>query len=326
MDVVTGSNGSIGNVLVRELLKRGRTVRVFSRPTSDIKSLEGLEVEKVVGNIQDVDSLIKSFKGADIVYHLAAMISIMPGDRSLIRSINFEGTRNVVNACLRCGVKRLVYTSTIHALKEPPFGTVIDENMPFNPKNNRGEYDRSKALASLEVVKAAKNGLDSVLVCPTGVLGPYDFKISAISQTFIDFINKKLKFMVNGAYDFVDVRDVAVGHILAAEKGKAGENYILSGERVTMDEIMSMLEVITGVEASRLRVPIWMAKIAGVFTPIYYKLTNTTPRFTGYSISTLQSNSYISHGKASKELGYSPRTVKQSIKDTIKWFRENKII
>ena len=326
MDVVTGSNGSIGNVLVRELLKRGRTVRVFSRPTSDIKSLEGLEVEKVVGNIQDVDSLIKSFKGADIVYHLAAMISIMPGDRSLIRSINFEGTRNVVNACLICGVKRLVYTSTIHALKEPPFGTVIDENMPFNPKNNRGEYDRSKALASLEVVKAAKNGLDSVLVCPTGVLGPYDFKISAISQTFIDFINKKLKFMVNGAYDFVDVRDVAVGHILAAERGKTGENYILSGERVTMDEIMSILEEITGVGASRLRVPIWMAKIAGVFTPIYYKLTNTTPRFTGYSISTLQSNSYISHEKASKELGYSPRTVRQSIKDTIKWFRENKII
>ncbi|MBC8390485.1 MAG: SDR family oxidoreductase [Actinobacteria bacterium] len=326
MDIVTGSNGIIGNVLVRELLKRGRRVRAFFRPTSDIKSLEGLYVEKVVGNIQDTGSLIKSFKGADIVYHLAAMISIMPGDRSLIHSINFEGTRNVINACLNCGVKRLVYTSTIHALKEPPFGTVIDENMPFNPKNNRGEYDRSKALASLEVVKAAKNGLDSVVVCPTGVLGPYDFKISAINQTFIDFINKKLKFMVNGAYDFVDVRDVAVGHILAAERGKAGENYILSGERVTMDEIMSMLEEITGVEASRSRVPIWMAKIAGVFTPIYYKLTNTTPRFTGYSISTLQSNSYISHEKASKELGYSPRTVRQSIKDTIKWFRENKII
>jgi len=326
MDVVTGSNGSIGNVLVRELLKRGRTVRVFFRPTSDIKSLEGLEVEKVVGNIHDTDSLIKSFKGADIVYHLAAMISIMPGDRSLIHNINFGGTRNVINACLNCGVKRLVYTSTIHALKEPPFGNVIDENMPFNPKNNRGEYDRSKALASLEVVKAAKNGLDSVVVCPTGVLGPYDFKISAISQTFIDFINKKLKFMVNGAYDFVDVRDVAVGHILAAEKGKTGENYILSGERVTMDEIMSMLEEITGVEASRSRVPVWMAKIAGVFTPIYYKLTNTTPRFTEYSISTLQSNSCISHEKASKELGYNPRTVRQSIKDTIKWFKENKII
>ena len=326
MDVVTGSNGSIGNVLVRELLKRDRRVRVFFRPTSDIKSLEGLEVEKVVGNIQDTDSLIELFKGADIVYHLAAMISIMPGDRSLIRSINFEGTRNVINACLRCGVKRLVYTSTIHALKEPPFGNVIDENMPFNPKNNRGEYDRSKALASLEVVKAAKNGLDSVLVCPTGVLGPYDFKISAISQTFIDFINKKLKFMVNGAYDFVDVRDVAVGHILAAERGKTGENYILSGERVTMDEIMSILEEITGVGASRLRVPIWMAKIAGVFTPIYYKLTNTTPRFTEYSISTLQSNSYISHEKASKELGYSPCPVRQSIEDTIRWFKENKII
>ena len=156
MEVVTGAAGYIGNVLIRELLWRGKEVRALVRSTSDISSLEGLEVEKVTGDIHDLDSLTNAFRGADIVYHLAAMISIMPGDWALIRNTNLEGTRKVITACLKCGVKRLVYTSSIHALKEPPMGTVIDENMPFEPNSNRGEYDRSKALASLEVIEAAR--------------------------------------------------------------------------------------------------------------------------------------------------------------------------
>ncbi|MBM3701425.1 MAG: SDR family oxidoreductase [Actinobacteria bacterium] len=326
MEVVTGATGCIGNVLVRELLRKDKEVRVLIRSTSDISSLEGLEIEKAVGDIHNTDSLIKAFRGADTVYHLAAMISIMPGDRALIRNVNLEGTRNVIDACLKCGVKRLVYTSSIHALKEPPMGTVIDESMPFEPNNNRGEYDRSKALASLEVVKAAQNGLDSVIVCPTGVLGPYDFRISAMTQTFIDFARSKMKMTINGAYDFVDVRDVAVGHILAAEKGKTGEKYILSGQRVTMDEMMSMLNEISGIQPPKYKVPIWLAKTAGIFTPVYYKLANKTPRFTSYSINTLRSNSYISSEKASRELGYKTRPVKESIEDTFKWFKENKIL
>lgn len=326
MEIVTGSTGFIGNVLVRELLRRGRKVRAFVRPTSDISSLEGLEIEKVIGDIHNIDSLIKAFRGADTVYHLAARISIMPGDRVLIRNTNLEGTRKVINACLKCGVRRLVYTSSIHALKEPPMGTVIDESMPFDPNSNRGEYDRSKAFASLEVVKAAKNGLDSVVVCPTGVLGPYDFRVSAVTQTFIDFARSKMKIIINGAYDFVDVRDVAAGHILAAEKGKTGEKYILSGQRVTMDEMMSMLNEISGIQPPKYKVPIWLAKTAGIFTPVYYKLANKTPRFTSYSINTLQSNSYISHKKASRELGYNPIPVKKSIEDAFKWFEENKIL
>ena len=326
MEIVTGSTGFIGNVLVRELLRRGKEVRALVRSTSDISSLEGLEIEKAVGDIHNTDSLIKAFRGADTVYHLAARISIMPGDWALIRNINLEGTRKVINACLKCGIKRLVYTSSIHALEEPPMGTVIDESMPFELNNNRGEYDRSKALASLEVVKAAQNGLDSVIVCPTGVLGPYDFRISAITQTFIDFARSKMKITTNGAYDFVDVRDVAIGHILAAEKGKTGQYYILSGERVTMNEMMSMLSEISGVQSPKYKVPIWLAKTAGIFTPVYYKLANKTPRFTSYSINTLRGNSYISSEKASRELGYKTRPVKKSIEDTFEWFRENKLI
>lgn len=326
MEMITGAAGFIGNVLARELLLKDKKVRVLVRSASDNSSLEGLKVERAAGDIRDVNSLIKAFRGIDTVYHLAGKISIMPGDRALIRNINFGGTRNVIDACLKCGVRRLVYTSSIHALKEPPMGTVIDENMSFNPYNSRGEYDRSKALASIEVVKAIEDGLDSVIVCPTGVLGPYDFRISSITQTFIDFARCRLNLNVGGAYDFVDVRDVAIGHILAAKKGKTGESYILSGQRITMDEMMSILEEISGVCKPKYKVPAWLVKAAGFFTPVYYKLADKAPRFTTYSISTLQSNSVISHKKASMELGYRPRTVKESIKDTFKWLKENNML
>jgi len=230
MDIVTGATGYIGNVLVRQLLNKGRAVRTLVRPTSDLTSLKGLKIEKAIGNILDIDSLINAFREADTVYHLAANISIMPGNAKLIRKINIEGTINVIKACIKCGVRRLIYTSSIHALEEPSNGTIIDEDMPFDPYSIRGEYDRSKAQASLEVLKATRRGLDAVIVCPTGITGPYDFKVSAISQTFINFASHRLKFIVDGAFDFVDVRDVAAGHILAANKGKTGESYILSGE------------------------------------------------------------------------------------------------
>lgn len=326
MNVVTGSAGYIGNVLTRELLWRGKEVRALVRSTSDISSLKSLGVEKVTGDINNLDSLINAFREADIVYHVAGIISIMPGDRALIHNVNLGGTRNVVAACIKCGVKRLVYTSSIHALREPPIGTVIDEDMPFDPYTRRGEYDRSKALASLEVIEAARDGLDSVVVCPTGVLGPYDFRGSLITRTFIDFARKSVNMNVDGAYDFVDVRDVAAGHILAAEKGKTGQYYILSGQRITLSEIFSILEEITGVKAPKYKVPFWLAKMAGIFTPIYYKLANKTPRFTNYSINTLQSNSYISHEKASRELGYKARPIKKSIEDTFEWLYENKML
>ncbi len=326
MDLVTGSNGSIGNVLVRELLKRGRNVRALIRSTSDTTSLEGLNIEKISGSILDKGSLDRAFKGVDTVYHLAGVISIMPGNKKFIREANFEGTRNVISACKGSGVRKLVYTSSIHALKEPPEGTIIDEKMPFVPENDRGEYDRSKALASLAVRQASKDGLPSTVVCPTGVLGPYDFRLSPIAQTFVDFFNRQLLMAVGGAYDFVDVRDVASGHIMAAEKGRDGETYILSGERVTMDRMFNMLQEITGVKSPKLKIPLWLAKIAGYCTPVYYNLANKTPRFTSYSICTLGSNSFISHQKASRELGYDPRPIRESIEDTFKWFREVKIL
>jgi dihydroflavonol-4-reductase len=321
-DIVTGANGFIGNVLIKELLKRGHRVKAFIRNTSDLQSLKDLNIELCTGDISEINSLRKAFKDADYVYHLAGMISLMPGDKNLIHKINYLCTKNVVQACRECNVKRLVYTSSIHALEDTPNGVIINEDIPYCSGINKSNYDFSKSLASKEVLNAVREGLDAVIVNPTGVIGPYDFPVSAITKTFIDFAKRKLKLAIEGAYDFVDVRDVAEGHILACEKGKKGENYILSGERVSVSEMMVILESITGIKAPRYYLPVGFGKFIGSLMPIYYKITGVKPYFTKYSVEVLCSNSYISHEKATNQLGYNPRPVKDSIRDSLSWLKQ----
>ncbi len=322
MLAVTGANGHIGNTLVRKLLSRGENVRVLIH-SNNRHALDGLEVEKVVGDVLDFDSLIKAFKGCDIVFHIAGLISILQGTSDLLYQTNVIGTKNVVNACLKLGIQRLIYTSSIHAILEPPPGMVIDETFPFEPYRTIGDYGRTKARASLEVLKGVKQGLDAVIVCPTAVVGPYDFKPSRMGQFLIDFVKRKLIAYIDGAFDFVDVRDVAMGHILACEKGHIGETYILSGERIAFKELMVILEDISGVEAPRLKVPIPLAMTAAIFNTMFYGIINKEPRFNKYSIRTLLSNSFISSKKAKSALGYSHRPIRKSFEDAIQWFKEN---
>ncbi len=322
MFAVTGATGHIGNVLVRELLSRGEKVRVLLH-SKNTQSIDGLKVEKVRCDVRDFNSLVKGFKGSDIVFHIAGTISLLHGHRELIHQVNVVGTQNVVNACLELGIKRLVYTSSIHAILEPPPGVVIDETLPFDPYQALGDYGSSKTKACLEVLRGVGKGLDAVIVFPTGLVGPYDFKPSRMGQFLLDFAKKKLIVSIDGAYDFVDVRDVALGHILACEKGRVGEGYILSGERITIKELIVLLEEVTGVRAPRFKILISLAKILALFTPLYYNITGREPRLTRYAILTLISNSFISNKKARCELGYSPRPIRESIKDAFEWFREN---
>ncbi len=323
MIVVTGATGHIGNVLVRELVTRGEEVRVLIPPAEDTAPLDGLPVEIVKGDVRRLDSLVHAFRGSDIVYHLAATITILSRKSRLLHEVNVMGTRNVVEACLKSSVRRLVYTSSIHAIAEPPHGTVIDETFPFDPKRTMGEYARSKAQSTLEVIEGVKRGLDAVIICPTGVIGPYDCRPSEMGQLMIDFAKRRLKAYIDGAYDFVDVRDVVNGHILASEKGHTGENYILSGEQITVHGLLTVLEELTGVKAPTFKVPASLARIIAPLTPIYYSLTRTQPLFTSYAVYVLASNSLTSHDKASRELGYSHRSSKESIVDAINWFKEN---
>jgi dihydroflavonol-4-reductase len=322
MIVVTGATGHIGNVLVRELLNRGNTVRAVVLPGEDTTPLHGLKVEIASGDVRDLDSLIAAFERADTVYHLAGVISIMPGKQKLLEDVNVKGTHNVVEACLRTGVRRLVYTSSIHAVKESPHGTFITESQPFDPSSVPDGYARSKARATLEVINGMKKGLDAVIVCPTGVIGPYDYKVSEMGQLIRDFMGSNIKACVGGAYDFVDVRDAVRGHILAGEKGRTGESYILSGEQIAIPDLFLILERATGVKAPRNILPRWLARTAGVLATPYYLLRKTRPLFTAYSIDVLFSNSLISSAKARRELGYSARSIKESVADTVAWLKE----
>jgi dihydroflavonol-4-reductase len=323
MVVVTGATGHIGNVLVRQLLARSERVRVVIPPAEDKTPLKGLKVEMVEGDVRDINSLMQAFEGSDIVYHLAGIISILPGREKLLDQVNVAGTRKVVKACMETGVKRLVYTSSIHAIEESPHGTIIDETLPCNPDRVPKGYGRSKARATLAVLEGVEQGLNAVIVHPTGVIGPYDYRISEMGQLIIDFVNDKLKAYIDGTYDFVDVRDVASGIILAGEKGQSGERYILSGEQISVHQLMLILQEISGVKAPSLVVPVWLARIAARFSPLYYQLTRAKPRFTTYSIDVLCSNSRICSDKARRQLGFTARPLRQPISDAISWFKEN---
>ncbi len=326
MIVVTGATGHLGNVLVRKLVNQNKKVRALILPGEDIVSLEGLEIEKVDGDVCVPDSLRKAFEGAEIVYHCAGIISILPGQKKQLFQVNVLGTRNVVNMCLETKVKRLVYTSSIHALSEPAPGIVIDESREFNPENVLGEYSKSKALGTLEVIKGIEKGLDAVILCPSGIIGPHDYRVSEMGKLIVDFVKGKVKAYVDGAYDFVDVRDVAEGLILACEKGKKGECYILSGQQISVRQLLKFLEEISGVKVPSFKILHQVARAAGFFNVLYCNLMKIKPLFTPFSIDVLASNSLVSCQRAQDELGYSPRSIYESIKDAVQWFKQKGIV
>ena len=324
MILVTGATGHIGNALVRKLLDQGEKVRALIMREEDASSIRDLGLECVEGDVLDPASLQPALAGVDTVYHLAGIISIMPGKNPFVWKINVEGTRNILEAARHAGIRRLLYTSSIHAVKRAPHGVVIDESLGFDPNNSYGEYDRSKAAASLEVQKAALEDLNAVIVCPTGVIGPYDFRGSEMGEVIRGAAEAHTMFYVEGAYDFVDVRDVADGMIAAAVHGRRGESYILGGSKISMHDMLETVRKVTGKDFNSIKIPFSLANVAARFTPWYYRTTKTKPRFTPYSLEVLQSNSDISHKKAERELGFNPRPVIDTIADTVRWYTENK--
>jgi dihydroflavonol-4-reductase len=318
---VTGATGHIGNVLVRKLVERGEKVRALILPHECRAPIQGLDLEAVEGDILNPESLYKSMDGVQGVFHLAGVISIMPGSDAIVRKVNIEGTKNIIRVAKELKVGRFVYTSSIHAIKRLADG-MIDETLPYDPGNPYGEYDRAKAEATLEVQQAAHAGLEAVIACPTGVIGPYDFRGSLMGGIIHEAAESKPTLYVDGAYDFVDVRDVADGLIAAAERGRRGESYILSGHKVSVRYLLETVREITGRGFFQMKVPFDLAKFAALFTPVYYSYAKVTPRFTPYSLEVLRSNANISHAKATRELGYGSRPMYESIRDAVKWFLE----
>lgn len=320
--LVTGGTGHIGNVLIRELVANGKQVRALVLPGEDRSILDGVPLEWVEGNVLDPAGLAPAFSCVDTVYHLAGIISILPGRNEMVHRVNVEGTKNVIAAARAAGVRRLVYTSSIHAFKRTPQGVVVDESLPFDPEHALGPYDCSKAEATMEVLRAARDGLDAVVVAPTGVIGPHDFRVSEMGALIRSWLRPTPTVLIDGRYDFVDVRDVVKGEMLAAEKGRRGEVYILSGEQIHLVQMMCLVKQALNLPVKVLTIPLRWARFFAHFAVLYYRMSRETPRFTPYSIDTVCCNSVISHAKAERELGYQPRRLDQSLRDTAVWWKQ----
>ena len=319
--VVTGANGHIGANLVRALLAQGRSVRALLHVNR--RAIDGLEVEIANGDVCDLDSLCRAFDGAEVVYHLAARISLSMGDWPLLEAVNIAGTRNVVEACLQCGVRRLVHFSSIHALIQEPLDVPVDESRPLVESRRSPSYDRSKAAGEKEVRQGIERGLDAVIVNPTGVIGPYDFEPSYFGEALLAIACRKLPALVGGGFDWVDARDVVAGAMRAEECAPTGAKYLLSGHWVSVPGLAALVEEITSVRAPRLVCPLWLAHAGTPFTAAFARLTGGRPFYTSDSLRALKSNRNISHERAARDLGYSPRPFRETIVDTLRWFEEN---
>jgi dihydroflavonol-4-reductase len=303
-------------VLVRALLAQGRNVRAVTHTRRREVSLQGLGVEIRSMDIRRPETMAGVFDGAEVVYHLAAKVSVAPAQAREMYRVNVRGTQNVIDACRRSGVQRLVYASSTDALDEK------SEIVHRSPVSYSG-YGRSKARATAKVIEAVRQGLDAVILYPSSVVGPFDFKPTQIGQAILDYAHRRIPAYLDGGYDFVDVRDVAQGMIEAASRGRAGEGYILSGTRLSLHEFMLLLEELTGVKAPAFKLPLGLARVLAAIAPAYYALRRTEPLFTPYTVSVLTSNSTMTSDKARRDLGYTTRPIRETLADTVQWFREN---
>jgi len=321
---VTGANGHIGANLCRALLEKGYSVKILSY--KDIRAVSGLNVENIVGNVLNRNSLRELIKDADVVFHLAVIISI-EGDRSgELRKVNIEGTKNIIQVCSEFGSKRLIHFSSIHAFEQKPLDKELDESRPL-VGDNAFHYDRSKANSERLVMQAAENGLDAVILSPTAVLGPHDFKPSLMGLVLLNLYNRKFPGLIKGGYNWIDARDVALASINAMEKATTGEKYLLAGRYLSIKDLGLLVEQITGSKAPTFISPFWLAHIGVPFMTLYNKIANKQSLFTYESLKILEnSNMFISNEKAKRELNLNPRPLEVTIEDSINWFKQNGFI
>ncbi len=320
MIVITGISGFVGGNLARELLSHGRMVKGLIR--QDRRAVEGLDIQLVEGDLLESQSLIQAFHGAEVVYHLGASISIT-NDSPKLQAVNVIGTRNVVEACISCGVSRLVHCSSIHAFVQTPLDESLDETRPLALADHHPTYDRSKALGELEVRKGIERGLDAIIINPTAITGPFDFKPSYVGKAIIAMALERLPALVKGGFDWVDVRDVISGMIQAAKVAPKGAKYLLSGHWHSVLEISNLVAQFSKTRPPRITIPIWLAYLGLPFINTLSRMNNKEALYTRFSLQTLKSNRHINHARATHDLGYKPRPFKTTIKDTVEWFTEN---
>ncbi len=322
ISLVTGATGHIGYALLKELADSGEKVRILIR--KDSKQFDGIDCEKVYGDVTNLDQLLAAFEGVDVVYHLAGIIDINADQEDMIWNVNVEGTKNVVKACEEKGVRRLVYASSVDAFEPLPDNQIMREVDNFPIENLEGTYAKTKATATqfvLDEVRAGK--IDAVVTHPGACIGPYDFKVSNVGEMVRMFVNGVFPVTLSfGAYNFVDIRDVAHGMVMAAKQGGKGECYILCGEQISVDGFIKATAKACGKKAPKIPLSYGFAKAVAPAAEVFYKVAKKTPLFTRYSIRKLVSNCNFSIEKARKELDYNPMSVEQSVADMVAWIRE----
>ena len=326
---VTGASGFIGANLVHELLARKHRVKALLRPGSDLLGLRGAEFERVEGDLADGAKLKSAMRGCDWCFHVAASYHLWLRDYRPMYVANVEGTRNVISAAAAAGCQRIVYTSTVGCigLPEPIEGRIIpsDEATPVSGAQMKNHYKRSKWQAEQVSTQMVREGLPVIIVNPSAPVGPRDIKPTPTGQVIVDFLNGKMPAYLDTGLNWVHVRDVAVGHILAAEKGRIGERYILgNGEgNWTMKQAFTILEELTGVRAPRFRVPYSLALIAAYANEALSLLTRRPPKAPLAGVRMARYKMYFNPSKAIRELGLPQTPPKQALADAAEWFRRN---
>jgi dihydroflavonol-4-reductase len=320
--LVTGASGHIGANLVRALLGQGRKVRALVHKNT--MAIDGQPVEVVRADLLDGEAVGRACAGAGTVFHLAGKISVGWEPAADVHAINVTGTRNVIEACLAAGAKRLVHFSSIQALSVSRGANFVDETCDLVALDDRtrGAYDRAKAESERLVLGAAVRGLCAVVLNPTAVLGPFDFQRSPMGEVLVALGRGKLPALVTGgACDFVDVRDVVEGALAAERLGRRGERYILSGTRLSLVELAQRWATVTGRPAPRFAVPMGLARLAAPFAPAWARWRGQRPLFTPESLRVLRTQPPASRRKAEDELGYRPRPNDETLRDTCAWMK-----
>ena len=320
--LVTGAAGFLGSHVARQLVARGETVRVLMRPSSNNRAISDLSLEYVTGDLRDAASLERAMKDVKRVFHVAADYRLWARKPQEIYDSNVGGTKNVLAAATNAGVEQLVYTSTVATI------AVDRPNLPNEATDARleemiGHYKRSKWMAEQEVLQAAKEGLPAIVAMPTTPLGPWDWKPTPTGKIILDFLNGKMPGYVETGLNFVGAEECAAGHLLVAEKGKAGERYLLGAENLTLKELLEMIAEITGLSAPGMKIPHTVALGVAYVDTAFSRLLGKEPQIPVEGVKIAQHKMFVDCSRAKHELGFAPGPVVAALQRAVRWYQAN---
>ena len=321
---ITGATGFVGSHVARVLAEQGADLRLLIRSSSDPRNIQGLNADRVVGDLRDPASVEKAMAGCDVVFHVAADYRLWVREPEQMYRANVEGTRAILAAARKNGVRRVVYTSSVATMGFTSNGRPADEDSPVSLGNMIGHYKRSKFMAEEVALEAGRSGMDVVVVNPSTPVGEQDIKPTPTGRIVVDFLKKKFPAYVDTGLNLVDVTECARGHVAALEKGRSGERYILGGENLTLKQILDKLAAITGLPSPKVRVPYMVALAAGVVDEVVTgRILGREPRATIDAVRMGRKKMFVSCAKAERELGWTTVPVDDALRRAADWFQAN---